>query len=437
MEGPEDGFREQRRRKRNKSEELRQGGSKKAAPHAAKPYLPRAETATRNYYAPLRAAAMDTAENTTEGEDAAEEQQRAPSRVAGRPPPIVLTSAADLILLQKHLKGLVTGSFEFRSTRNGTRVITKEMADYSAIRSYFDSNHLHYFTFHPKSEKPIKAVIRQLPGDTPAEDISNGLQDLGFSILSVKQMTANCPSPEGGSHTVNLPLFLVTLTRTPKSQEIFKLSSLCHIMIKVEAYRAQNGLTQCFNCQKFGHVWANFRQPGWLWCGGGHLHKECPEAEKEKSTPNCCNCNLQEGERPHPSSYRGCRHAKEESLRRRNQRSPNKGTSGRTFSSNYVTPGQSFAAALRSNPGQQPPMRQAPRATAEPMRGPPPAEQQAKPAGQSVQTSNVNSTSLDDMFKVATVVQQIMTELNGAVSEEGKIVAITKIVLSLMKRDGH
>jgi hypothetical protein len=41
-----------------------------------------------------------------------------------------------------------------------------------------------------------------VPGDTPAEDISNGLQNLSFSILSVKQMTANRPSPEGGSHSV-------------------------------------------------------------------------------------------------------------------------------------------------------------------------------------------------------------------------------------------
>jgi hypothetical protein len=128
------------------------------------------------------------------------------------------------------------------------------MADYSAIRAYFDSHQLHYYTFHLKSEKPITAVIRQLPGDTPAEDISNGLQDLDFTILSVKQITANRPSPEGGSHSINLPLFLVTLTRSSKSQEIFKLNSLCHIMIRVEAYRAQNGLTQCFNCQQFGHV---------------------------------------------------------------------------------------------------------------------------------------------------------------------------------------
>jgi hypothetical protein len=41
------------------------------------------------------------------------------------------------------------------------------------------------------------------------------------------------------------------------------------------------------------------------------------------------------------------------------------------------------------------------------------------------------------MLKDAAIVQQIMTELNGAVSEENKIVAITKLVLNLMKQNGH
>jgi hypothetical protein len=41
------------------------------------------------------------------------------------------------------------------------------------------------------------------------------------------------------------------------------------------------------------------------------------------------------------------------------------------------------------------------------------------------------------MFKVVTTVfQQIMTELNGAESEEYRIVAITKIVFKLMKQNG-
>jgi hypothetical protein len=42
------------------------------------------------------------------------------------------------------------------------------------------------------------------------------------------------------------------------------------------------------------------------------LHKECPEKENTSSTPVCCNCQLVEGEKPHPANYRGCRHAKEE-----------------------------------------------------------------------------------------------------------------------------
>jgi hypothetical protein len=57
--------------------------------------------------------------------------------------------------------------------------------------------------------------------------------------------------------------------------------------------------------------------------------------------------------------------------------------------------------------------------------------------GQSVWAPNVNSQPLDNMLRVVTVVQQIMTEFNGAVSEEDKIVVITKIVLNLMKQNGH
>jgi uncharacterized coiled-coil protein SlyX len=41
------------------------------------------------------------------------------------------------------------------------------------------------------------------------------------------------------------------------------------------------------------------------------------------------------------------------------------------------------------------------------------------------------------MFKVARIVQQIMTELNGAVTEEQKVMAITKIVLNLLKDNGR
>jgi hypothetical protein len=40
------------------------------------------------------------------------------------------------------------------------------------------------------------------------------------------------------------------------------------------------------------------------------------------------------------------------------------------------------------------------------------------------------------MLKVASVMQQIITELSEAVSEKDKIMNITKMVLNLMKQNG-
>jgi hypothetical protein len=59
-------------------------------------------------------------------------------------------------------------------------------------------------------------------------------------------------------------------------------------------------------------------------------------------------------------------------------------------------------------------------------------------AGQSVRAPNVNSLPLDNsMLRIVAAVQQFMSEFNGAVSEEEKIVATTKIVSNLMKQNDH
>jgi hypothetical protein len=149
---------------------------------------------------------------------------------------------------------------------------------------------------------------------------------------------------------------------------------------------------------------------------------------------------MAEGDKPHPANYRGCRHAKEELQRRKTQRTP-KTTTGRVSSSNIITPGVSFAAALRGSEDQQ---QQQPQASQVPVAPPPTTVKQNIPApalqqttGQSVQAPLVDSQPLDNMLRVVTVVQQIMTEFSGALSEEDKIVAITKIVPKLRNQNGH
>jgi hypothetical protein len=68
-----------------------------------------------------------------------------------------------------------------------------------------------------------------------------------------------------------------------------------------------------------------------MWYGGGHLDRECPEKGKGASTSACYNCNLAEGEKPHSSNYRGCKHAKD-MHQRKSPRMPKTNT-GRVFAS--------------------------------------------------------------------------------------------------------
>jgi hypothetical protein len=60
----------------------------------------------------------------------------------------------------------------------------------------------------------MKAVIRYFPPHTPQEDISDSLEDLGFNVINVRQMTANRRATHRQTYVDALPLFLTTLTKT-------------------------------------------------------------------------------------------------------------------------------------------------------------------------------------------------------------------------------
>jgi hypothetical protein len=175
---PYEEFREQRRGKRIPSDDqalaLQVKNSSSTLLQLALP-----QVQTPNCYAPLRNGMEVEERQDTTGTHA---EKQFTSSQAGRPPPITLKSATNLIQLQKKIRGPFKGSLEFRNTRRGTRVVTKPL---------FQTENLSFFTFHPKSLKPIKAVIRHLPSVIPAKEIYEALAELGFDVMSVKQMTSS------------------------------------------------------------------------------------------------------------------------------------------------------------------------------------------------------------------------------------------------------
>jgi hypothetical protein len=69
--------------------------------------MPPKGVVTRNFFAPLRAADMDT---DASGTEATSNEEAVPGKRV-KPLPIILTSITNLIQLQKHLKSVVKENF--------------------------------------------------------------------------------------------------------------------------------------------------------------------------------------------------------------------------------------------------------------------------------------------------------------------------------------
>jgi hypothetical protein len=87
---------------------------------------------TRIYFASLRIVGVDSGYIAVDGAESEPRTQQYPTpvpKVVLRPPPIIVT--ASINLFKGKLKPLMKNSFEFRTTSNAIKVVTKDMTDYS------------------------------------------------------------------------------------------------------------------------------------------------------------------------------------------------------------------------------------------------------------------------------------------------------------------
>jgi hypothetical protein len=85
-------------------------------------------------FGPLRTIDMDTDSASTESTP----REKTTTAKTCRPPPVVLISAIKLIQLHKQLKNVVKEDFEFHNTKNGTRIITREIVNFLEVKSHFE-----------------------------------------------------------------------------------------------------------------------------------------------------------------------------------------------------------------------------------------------------------------------------------------------------------
>ncbi|KAL1139238.1 hypothetical protein AAG570_006224 [Ranatra chinensis] len=163
---------------------------------------------------------------------------------------------------------------------------------YRKIVNYLKDKNAQFYTHQLHKDKCFRAVIRDLRSSTPLDEIKTEIESLGFRVKNTTNIVHRVTK-------LPLSLFYLDLYPDKRNKEIFRVSALGKLKIKIEEPYAKKSVVQCTRCQAYGR-WKHYCQlrPRCVKCAGYHLTSSCkPHIE----TPKCALCGG-----VHPANYRGC-----------------------------------------------------------------------------------------------------------------------------------
>lgn len=205
-------------------------------------------------------------------------------------PPVIMRDAAKWSEVSHRMDNGKINFSKAKQCPDGIRIQPVAEDDFRALTKLLDTLKYEYHTFALPSERTVKAVIRGIPAVIDPDDVLRSLQEANFQPTKVTRMSSRRTKRP-------FPLFLVEL---PQGQNIFTLTRLMSLVIRVEPPRPSKLVSQCHRCQRFHHAQRNCHaQARCVKCGQPHESSSC---DKPKELPaKCANCS---GE--HTANYRGC-----------------------------------------------------------------------------------------------------------------------------------
>lgn len=229
------------------------------------------------------------------------------------PPPIFVRGIVNFTNVKDEILELVSpDKFFFKSSSSNLKIQVEKPTAYRKIIEFLKNNKAEYHTYQAKEDKAYRVVIRNLHSTTSTTDITEALNEIGFSVRQVSNVLHK-------QTKTPMPLFFVDLEPSPLNTDIFKIDRLLYTKIKIEEPHRHREIIQCQNCQEYGHTKKYCAYPSrCVRCGDNHPSNICM---KPRDTPaKCALCN---GD--HPANYRGCRiHKQLQQLRQSNQSNQNR-----------------------------------------------------------------------------------------------------------------
>lgn len=249
---------------------------------------------------------------TTEGEKSctlATTEKQADDGSKPKPtPPINVLNIKTFQEVQELLKPLLIKECKITSFNNDVwRISNLSPEHYRKLTEQLNEKNFHWYTYENANERPIKVMARGIHPTCPTEEIKQELLEKGFQIENVvniikkeRKVTDNTVTKRG------LPLFMLTFKKQQKIEDVYKITAILHMRVKIEPVRKTNNkIAQCKKCQGYNHTQKYCgREPRCVKCAGKHETSSC--TLQRENPPKCVNC---QGD--HPASYRGCEVARE------------------------------------------------------------------------------------------------------------------------------
>lgn len=196
------------------------------------------------------------------------------------PPLTILKATTNQIL--DICKTTKINDYAIKKISIGHKLFCKTQTDQDKIINQLGEK-FEFFSYTPKHEKPYKALLLGMDKTEPMV-IKSKLINLGLECLSVKLVhRTDANKRERIIYIVYFKRKSITLRELKD-----KFCNIDYLRVRWEYTRVnKNKITQCFNCQMFGHGSSRCKVKTFCAnCAGNHLTAECNVEQ-----PKCSNCN--------------------------------------------------------------------------------------------------------------------------------------------------
>lgn len=186
-------------------------------------------------------------------------------------------------------------NYAIRKISIGLKLFCQTQEDFDNIAKNLSSNKFEFFTYATKSDRPYKALLFGLE-KTDVSELKTKLIKMGLECIDVKMVQRS-----GRGNTEHLFYVVYFKRQSITLKELRQnYSSIEYLKVKWEFHRNRsNKVTQCYNCQMFGHGSSRCAVKSFCSkCSGTRKTDECTSdiikcancgANHQSSSPDCPN----------------------------------------------------------------------------------------------------------------------------------------------------